>query len=1340
METFSLNGTVLKPLPLKYAYDSDVKIKNFDEYFSSGVVFSFTPVLEKPKDLATNNYTNLILSDKMAVSNFVSLTSTAPAFPQYLQTNIKNGDNKYWRTGGADNSMLLVENWPGGVPFEMNSAANFEIILLNHIDCVVRTYAGGKLKYLTFEKSKYTKTKDSANPAWSFEEAPNIQNELTGFLSGAQTTTDSDLGYSDVTTADTKTRTFSYIYDGISKFVLLVKGIGPDDTVLTGNNLVTTENQFVVLNSLTGFSDTSVILEGGWLAAQRGEHWHPQGSSNYHAPSGDNWSSTVRKQDTDSGTVSATGHELLRIDDGSYYYSQIRQYQDDGVTPFTDVFGRQIFEYTFRKPTDFPWFDVDNATAIGNINFPVQDQIDSSLDQPQGGDNSVIPSYTEIRLLAVDNAYAPLRSFSDKDVHYIRSKPVVDSLYSIPSRWHSYQELTEENHLTVDAKKSHNDVKNNFIVAASHNDILSSGVLTNFVPLKNQLTPLNQVARGNPYDDDHDVTFRDYQKMHTGSNQEFGNDNLVLTYTANTSEYQFEPDKLTYFHIPYKPSPYTLLNINDSALIHSGSRAGDSPLTSDKVFKKMDKDYTVVFKDEQNGQWLCSWLRKHPTDPTKPPAWVDRYYNPYTKTRTEALTAENDGRVYVDKFTTTINLLRTSADDYFDKVSDLTFEPGGYYAYHRVGPKYMNNILGLYKKNQKVETIAYRNANSFPQTPTKVGSKTEYLLNGDRYGQTNDLDIKGSFTLAFELHCDDWSKGIGNQILGNYTNNGIGFFNDTAVTPFILIPDGKSVKIYNTDFILLHTIRDVDPKHVLLRGGNNNILILDKDNILHEYDTNFVQQNKTNLNVIDVSTHETDEYLNDKTIYADTFVDVDIDNTNLYISTYANLLTEQKYLAYNFHAENKFYSSYTYTAPSSATSISITKHGIYTPKTDSRNINRVTVDNKGNLWQIDSTSVHGVYKTLRSNNTAQKTATSYNLTTAAVSASTSSDNPESIACDDQDNIWVLHSGNKLTKLDNDRNILFSVTLSTTPTSSTRYIDFVREYTSAGLQTYAIIVNQSSAGANVIKVNMDGTVRQTIALYVDPAVANPVKITTFDSTFDQWKSITGYNHLRKWEIKKQNNISCKFSVQNLYENEVIRNTFKEFELKQNVSSLKVGWHTFTFRFDAEKGRFTLFVDGKKGEELVMNDHRARYSFLNLFKNPIIIGTTPHIGGDLLAERVKQKKSYFATNCKVRDLYLYDKAMTDAHVEYLSDLNNNIRTLKWNVPAGQRNFIDTVERFFKFDYPGSTSNYVDVVLENTFVTDANVRSDIEREVRKVFETVAPAHVKLNNVEFRQNEVIK
>ena len=1333
METFSLNGTVLKPLPLKYAFDSDVNIKSFSEFFTSGVVFSFTPVLEQPKDLTTNNYTNMILSNKMDISTFAGLTGTAPEFPNYLQTQIKNNANDYWFVGGTDNSQLQILNYTSTPPVSAELQTNFEIVLINNIDCLVRTYVGGKIKYLTFEKSKYDSVNAGGldgNPAFSFEESTDIENEMTGFLKGAATTTDSGFGYSDITQADSKTRTFSYIYNGLDKLVLLVKGIAPDDPNLKGKNLLRTKSPYVTLQALTGFSETSVILEGGWIAATRGEHTHG-GGSNTHAAS-------VTGTDADLPSGKYSTHEDLRVTDGSFYYSRIRQFREDGITPFTDVWGNQIFEYTFRRPPAWPWFDTDNATKDGDLDIPTEQVLDTVQDLPQDGlqPTAVENQYHVVKLLAVDNSYAPLRSFTVDDLLYIRPKPVINGLYNVPSRWHSYKDTQEPNHLIVDSAKSYNKVKNNFVVAATHNDILSSGVMTNFIPLKNQLTPRGQVARGNPYDTDHNVTFREYEKLHTGSNQEFGNTDLVISYSADTSEYSFVPDKLNYFHVPYKISPYELLNINNSSLIESGATPGDSPLTSDKVFKKMEKDYTVVFKDEQNGQWLCSWLRRNP-DPTKPAAWVDRYYNPYTKTRTEALTADNDGRVYVDKFTTSINLLKTSADDFFDKISDLTFEPGGYYAYHRVGPNYMSNIINLHKKNQKIDTVSFRNANSFPKLTTKVKGLEEYRFNGDRYAQTNDMDIAGSFTVGFDLHCDDWSKPVGNQIIGNYTNAGIGFFNDTAVTPYITIPDGKSVKIYNTDFVLLHTLVDINPKAVLRKGGNNNIYIIDIDNILHEYDTNFVLQNKTNLNVIDVTTPETDDFLNDKTIYADNLIDADIDSTNIYINTYADLVDDQTYLSFNYHAENKFYSAFTYTPSSTATSISITNFGVYIPKSDSLSLNAVTVDKQGNLWQIYDSKV---YKTLRTSIDNAKNSDDFNLSTAAISASDASDNLEAIICDEKDHIWLLHSGNKVTKMDNNRNVLFTTTLTSTPASSTRYIDFVREYTPTGLEIYAIIVNQSASGANVIKVNLDGTVKNTISLYVDPTASTLVPITTFDSDFSQWKSITGYDYLRKWEIDAKNSIKCKFSVQNLYENEVIRNTFKEFELDQDVSTLKPGWHSFAFRFDAELGDFSLFMNGKKVNSLIMKDHRARYSFLNLFKQPLMIGTTPHIGSEILADKLHQKKYYFAKNCKMRQFFTYDKALSDSLITYTSNKNNTIRTLKWNAPAGSRNFVDTVERFFKFDYPGSTSNHVDVVLENTFITDTTVRADIEREVRKVFDNVAPAHVKLNKIEFRQNEAIQ
>ena len=39
-------------------------------------------------------------------------------------------------------------------------------------------------------------------------------------------------------------------------------------------------------------------------------------------------------------------------------------------------------------------------------------------------------------------------------------------------------------------------------------------------------------------------------------------------------------------------------------------------------------------------------------------------------------------------------------------------------------------------------------------------------------------------------------------------------------------PGGKSVKVYNTSFVLLNTIGDIDPKYVFQKGGNNNFFII----------------------------------------------------------------------------------------------------------------------------------------------------------------------------------------------------------------------------------------------------------------------------------------------------------------------------------------------------------------------------------------------------------------------------------------------------------------------------------------------------------------------------------
>ena len=93
----------------------------------------------------------------------------------------------------------------------------------------------------------------------------------------------------------------------------------------------------------------------------------------------------------------------------------------------------------------------------------------------------------------------------------------------------------------------------------------------------------------------------------------------------------------------------------------------------------------------------------------------------------------------------------------------------------------------------------------------EIGDRGEfiYAFNGDSRASTKpaaDINDNGSFTVSFDIHSNDWSKPIGNQLFGNYTTDGFGVFNKQAVTPFIILQDTLHTYILNSEFKLLNTI------------------------------------------------------------------------------------------------------------------------------------------------------------------------------------------------------------------------------------------------------------------------------------------------------------------------------------------------------------------------------------------------------------------------------------------------------------------------------------------------------------------------------------------------------
>ena len=112
---------------------------------------------------------------------------------------------------------------------------------------------------------------------------------------------------------------------------------------------------------------------------------------------------------------------------------------------------------------------------------------------------------------------------------------------------------------------------------------------------------------------------------------------------------------------------------------------------------------------------------------------------------------------------------------------------------------------------------------------------------------TSTIDVdnfnipQNKFTLSFWMYSDDWFKPKGYQLLGNFNDYGVGFYNYNFVTPFIFLKQQGKIISLNRDFEQLNIFDSGIPKYgnvkyVLRRDALNSFhCITDTNNIL-EFD------------------------------------------------------------------------------------------------------------------------------------------------------------------------------------------------------------------------------------------------------------------------------------------------------------------------------------------------------------------------------------------------------------------------------------------------------------------------------------------------------------------------
>jgi hypothetical protein len=947
--------------------------------------------------------------------------------------------------------------------------------------------------------------------------------------------------------------------------------------------------------------------------------------------------------------------------------------------------------------------------------------------------------------------------------------------------WVSYQKDFKTNSQNINSDRSFETVNSNILLNAEYTTISGSSLNVNLLSLKNNNTPENYQSRNNPfqtsksaYFSGSEVSSRRYNKLFTGSNQTYGNDNITLGYDDYTTDIVLPADKITYFHVPQITYPFTQININDSGLIEAGAIAGDHPMKSDKVFKKLaSAKYTTTFgntNEETTSYFLCSWLSGG-NNPSVKPVWVDRFYNPSKLAFIAALT----GTSYSLDFDNLNNSVKNVYGDLgiYDKLSDLIFEPGTYYAYHHIGNndvlKYISS-LQPYLVDNTFSKFVYTN-NSDVNAPGIMAD--EYSFDGNTYAITQSLssiEDSNQFTLSFFAHNYDWTMPFGNQIVGNYVNDGFGVFNTNNITPTIFVNSTSGINILNTDFTSLKSITyNAQPIGYMRRDGMRHYYGIFNDGTFTRFnaaDTIIKQTNNSYLSsTIDFDYTDSTGY-----ILCSTGNTTKVLQADLTAATLTDITT--------LSSSNLFYSPNC--SISAARTIDYYNNNLYfTPGILSKRVNDTIFY-------------------LSSDNSAIVRWDNINTSTSVTSAFESSVGIIDFNIDNSNNIWILNKQNKFSKYSLTRDLILSgsilpnnqITVTTSITGNGSTVSFqISGVISQNPNDYIININNvtqrpsfdySLSGNNVVFVNPPPLSSTGTVYVINPVdTYNNLKVNFISEfvsgSYNQYALITrsGYSvyqnalsstHIPGYQFNVlslngvpvlsstfttatasnvniinndflRNYIFTKYGSANLNIKASLINVFNSddvlpIEIISNLSAVDPGYHHFAIRFDSYNGFMMLFIDGQQAGSVQFAPRK--YKFSNFITRPFLFGSSAYKNAVPLFSYLK-KNAYLVEGVKIKNYYLYNTALNDCDIAYHAREGMTIHDIHLDLPCGHRNYLEEIERYFKATVPGSKSTQYNIIIKNTGITDATLKEELEKRILTELKNTAPVYSKLNTIKW-------
>jgi len=293
----------------------------------------------------------------------------------------------------------------------------------------------------------------------------------------------------------------------------------------------------------------------------------------------------------------------------------------------------------------------------------------------------------------------------------------------------SFIEYTDSEYL-INNDRSSFDLRSNYLFYKNSTTKDSTFNLINLKNISN--TADSFTSSNNLLSSDKDLVFNDKIRNYTSIFNDVNSEedsSLELNFVTYNITYKITPGS-NLFIAPSSLNPFDKININDTKFVESGSFAFPYPYFADKVFKTLEN------LPATESQYLCTWLSGMPGEAG---IWVDRYYYPDLISKESALGSAPIFNITYDNVIENLiesnSTLKQSVTEklFFDKKSDLTFEPKKEYIYERIS---------------KIEEVDER-------IQLKYCDLTQQERTAPDYFKT--INTNGGYTLAFKFFDKDFT-------------------------------------------------------------------------------------------------------------------------------------------------------------------------------------------------------------------------------------------------------------------------------------------------------------------------------------------------------------------------------------------------------------------------------------------------------------------------------------------------------------------------------------------------------------------------------------------------------